>query len=41
VVGIEIVIDTLEGKWKTCRNRSAEERARIAHATGMEAPAPG
>jgi transcriptional regulator len=35
-VGIEIVIERLEGKWKTSQNRSDAERARIAHATGME-----
>jgi transcriptional regulator len=28
-VGIEIVIERLEGKWKASQNRSAEERARI------------
>jgi transcriptional regulator len=36
-VGIEIVIERLEGKWKASQNRSETERARIAHATGMEA----
>lgn len=36
-VGIEIVIGCLEGKWKASQNRSEPERARIAHATGMEA----
>jgi transcriptional regulator len=41
VVGIEIVIETLEGKWKTSQNRGPDERARIAHAIGMEkAPPP-
>jgi transcriptional regulator len=34
-VGIEIVIERLEGKWKASQNRSDAERARIAHATGM------
>jgi transcriptional regulator len=38
VVGIEIAIERLEGKWKTSQNRGDEDRARIAHATGMEAP---
>ena len=40
VVGIEIAIDRLQGKWKASQNRSAEERARIAHAGGMTASAP-
>jgi transcriptional regulator len=40
VVGIEIVIERLDGKWKTSQNRGDDERARIAHATGMEAPPP-
>jgi transcriptional regulator len=35
VVGIEIVVGRLEGKWKASQNRSDAERARIAHATGM------
>lgn len=35
VVGIEIVVGRLEGKWKASQNRSAAERERIAHATGM------
>jgi transcriptional regulator len=39
-VGIEIVIEGLEGKWKASQNRSEAERARIAHATGMEAMSP-
>lgn len=39
-VGIEIVIGRLEGKWKASQNRSEAERARIAHATGMEAMLP-
>jgi transcriptional regulator len=34
-VGIEIRIDRLEGKWKASQTRSAAERARIGHATGM------
>lgn len=34
-VGIEIVIDRLQGKWKASQNRGREERMRIAHATGM------
>jgi transcriptional regulator len=38
VVGIEIAIERLDGKWKTSQNRDDEDRARIAHATGMEAP---
>jgi transcriptional regulator len=37
VVGIEIPIGRLEGKWKASQNRSAEERARIAHASAMQA----
>jgi transcriptional regulator len=41
VVGIEIAIDRLQGKWKASQNRSAEERARIAHAGGMAAPVSG
>jgi transcriptional regulator len=40
VVGIEIAIDALDGKWKMSQDHDADERARIAHATGMEAPAP-
>lgn len=34
-VGIEIVIDRLQGKWKASQNRGEEERMRIALATGM------
>ena len=34
-VGIEIVIDGLQGKWKASQNHGEEERMRIAHATGM------
>jgi transcriptional regulator len=34
-VGIEILIERLEGKWKASQTRSAAERARIGHATGM------
>jgi transcriptional regulator len=34
-VGIEIGIERLEGKWKASQTRSAAERARIGHATGM------
>jgi transcriptional regulator len=34
-VGIEIVIERLEGKWKASQNRSDAERARVQHATGM------
>jgi transcriptional regulator len=34
-VGIEIRIERLEGKWKASQTRSAAERARIGHATGM------
>jgi transcriptional regulator len=30
IVGIEIVIDKLEGKWKASQNRAADDRARIA-----------
>jgi transcriptional regulator len=40
VVGIEIAIERLQGKWKESQNRSAEERTRIAHAGGMTASAP-
>ncbi|ALK95553.1 transcriptional regulator [Massilia sp. WF1] len=41
-VGIEIVIERLQGKWKASQNRGEAERARIAHATGMAAfQAPG
>ncbi len=36
VVGIEIAIERLEGKWKASQNRSADERARIAHAGGLD-----
>jgi transcriptional regulator len=39
VVGIEIAIEGLQGKWKGSQNRSEEDRARIAHAGGMTAPA--
>jgi transcriptional regulator len=39
VVGIEIAIEGLQGKWKGSQNRSEEERARIAHAGGMTASA--
>jgi transcriptional regulator len=39
-VGIEIVIERLEGKWKASQNRSADERSRIADASGMAMPAP-
>lgn len=35
-VGIEIRIERLEGKWKASQTRSAAERARIGHATGMD-----
>jgi transcriptional regulator len=34
-VGIEILIERLEGKWKASQTRSDAERARIGHATGM------
>ena len=34
-VGIEILIDSLQGKWKASQNRGEEERMRIALATGM------
>jgi len=34
-VGIEIAIGRLQGKWKASQNRDEEERARIAHASGM------
>ena len=40
VVGIEIAIERLDGKWKTSQNRPEKERVRIAHATGMPPPAP-
>jgi transcriptional regulator len=40
VVGIEIVVARLDGKWKMSQNRGMEECARIAHATGMQASAP-
>jgi transcriptional regulator len=40
VVGIEIVVGRLDGKWKMSQDHSMEERARIEHATGMRAPAP-
>jgi transcriptional regulator len=36
-VGIEIVIERLEGKFKASQNRGEAERERIAHATGMTA----
>jgi transcriptional regulator len=34
-VGIEIVIERLQGKWKASQDHSEEERARIADASGM------
>jgi transcriptional regulator len=38
-VGIEIAIERLDGKWKASQDHGIDERARIARATGMEAPA--
>lgn len=39
IVGIELVIDRLEGKWKISQNRSAEDQARMAK--GLAASADG
>jgi transcriptional regulator len=36
IVGFEIAIDTLEGKWKLGQNRSAEDRAGIAAGLATE-----
>lgn len=36
VVGIEIVIDRLEGKWKTSQNRSRDEQTRMAAGLAQE-----
>lgn len=38
-VGLEIVIEGIEGKWKASQNRSKDERARIEKETGLSAPA--
>lgn len=39
VVGIEIVIGKMEGKWKLSQNRPAEDRARIAAGLAQDASA--
>jgi transcriptional regulator len=36
IVGIEIVIDKLEGKWKASQNRAADDRARIAQGLAIQ-----
>lgn len=38
-VGLEIVIERIEGKWKASQNRSPDERARVERETGVVAPA--
>ncbi|UUZ56444.1 FMN-binding negative transcriptional regulator [Massilia sp. H-1] len=38
IVGIEIPVQRLEGKWKMSQNRSANDRRTIADATGLAMP---
>jgi transcriptional regulator len=37
-VGLEIVIEGIEGKWKASQNRSDGDRARVERETGLSAP---
>jgi transcriptional regulator len=40
VVGIEIVIDRLEGKWKVSQNRSEADQVRVAAGLAAESAEP-